>query len=104
MRVIELDGSSWRTFDDLYDALLPALGAPDWHGRNINALIDSMGTGSINEVEPPYMIKIGRDDAMPAELRDFLRDLGRYLDERTKWHFENYGEERVIHLVLPGDS
>jgi RNAse (barnase) inhibitor barstar len=104
VRIIELDGGSWRTQDDLYDALLPALGAPDWHGRNLDALIDSMGTGSINEIEPPYLIKIKRSQAMPVELRDILRDLGRYVDERAKHHLDACGEERVIHLVLSGDA
>ena len=104
MRIIELDGGSWRTYDDLYDALLPALGAPDWHGRNIHALIDSMGTGSINAIEPPYLVRINRSYALPVELKDFPRDLGQYLEERTRRHLQSYGEDRVTHLVLAGDS
>jgi len=90
--------------DDVYDGLLKALGAPDWHGRNLDALIDSMGTGSINEVEPPYLIRIEHSEAMPHELRGMLRDLGRYVEERAKHHLEAYGEERVIYLVLASDA
>jgi type II secretory pathway component PulL len=63
-----------------------------------------MGTGFINEIEPPYLIRIGRSQAMPAELRDMLRDLGQCVDKRTMHHLESYGEERVIHLVLAGDA
>jgi hypothetical protein len=53
-----LDASSWKTVSDFYDALLLAVGAPAWHGRNINALIDSMVFGGINAVEPPYEVRI----------------------------------------------
>jgi RNAse (barnase) inhibitor barstar len=58
VKLIELDASEWRTPLDFYDALLSSLGAPDWHGRNINALIDSMVGGDINAVEPPYRIEV----------------------------------------------
>ena len=40
MRTIALDGGRWSSLDDLYDQLLTALGAPDWHGRNADALLD----------------------------------------------------------------
>ncbi|WP_436216152.1 barstar family protein [Bradyrhizobium sp. LjRoot220] len=45
MQIIELNAENWRTWRDLYDALLTALGAPEGHGRNLNALIDSMVWG-----------------------------------------------------------
>lgn len=54
MRRLALKCESWQTYDDFYDALFLALGAPSWHGRNFNALWDSIGAGSINAVEPPY--------------------------------------------------
>lgn len=58
MNVIELDASGWLTPLDFYDALLASLGAPEWHGRNINALIDSMIVGDINSVEAPYRVVV----------------------------------------------
>ena len=58
MRIIELDATSWKDVLDYYEALLEALGAPDWHGRNANALIDSMIWGGINAIEPPYTVRI----------------------------------------------
>ena len=42
MRVIELNATNWNTTDDFYNALLAAVGAPEYHGRNLKALIDSM--------------------------------------------------------------
>lgn len=58
MKTIEIDGRQWRDPLDFYKGLLAALRAPDWHGRNINALIDSIIVGSINEIEPPYRIRV----------------------------------------------
>ncbi len=58
MKVIELDASGWLTPLDFYDALLASLGAPEWHGRTINALIDSIIVGDINSVEAPYRVVV----------------------------------------------
>jgi hypothetical protein len=37
MHIIDLEATGWKTPDDFYDALLPELGAPDWHGHTPNA-------------------------------------------------------------------
>lgn len=57
-----LDGRNWKTADDVYDAFFSAVGAPVWHGRNFNALNDSIATGSINAIEVPYRIVITNFD------------------------------------------
>ena len=51
---IVLDGHGWKTEADFIEAVLASVDAPEWHGRNYNALRDSFVTGSINGVEPPY--------------------------------------------------
>jgi RNAse (barnase) inhibitor barstar len=53
-----LNGADWATRDDVYDAFFRAVGAPEWHGRNLNALADSIRGGSINQVEVPYRLVI----------------------------------------------
>lgn len=53
-----LDASSWTTANDFYDSFFLAVGAPDWHGRNLDALNDSIATGDINQIEVPYRIVI----------------------------------------------
>jgi RNAse (barnase) inhibitor barstar len=58
MQELILNGASWTTSDDVYDAFFRAVGAPEWHGRNFNALRDSISTGSINQVEVPYRLVI----------------------------------------------
>ncbi len=58
MKDIILDGARWSTKDDVYDAFFRAAGAPEWHGRNFDALRDSIAGGSINQVEVPYCLVI----------------------------------------------
>lgn len=53
-----LDGVGWKTADDFYNAFLEAVGAPPWHGRNFNALRDSIAGGDINAVGLPYDIVV----------------------------------------------
>jgi hypothetical protein len=72
VREIELDASSWLTVHDFYDALLAVLEAPEWHGRNLNALIDSMIWGGINTLKPPYRIKIVGSRCLPNDLKHNL--------------------------------
>jgi hypothetical protein len=67
MRVIELDATDWRDVLDYYRALKRALGSPDWHGSSVDAWIDSMLYGTINRIEPPYLIRItGTSKCSPA--------------------------------------
>ena len=47
MRELILDGSTWQTYDDVYNAFFKVVGAPEWHGRNFDALIDSIEKGDI---------------------------------------------------------
>lgn len=55
---IHLDGRSWQSADDFYAAYLRAVGAPEWHGHNLDALWDSLTGGDINQRNPPFRIRI----------------------------------------------
>jgi hypothetical protein len=68
--VIEIDASQWRTGVDFYDALIPALRGPGRHGRNQNALIDTMVYGVLNRTEPPYTVHIVGTTSMAPEARN----------------------------------
>ena len=86
MRLIELNANSWRTWRDFYDALLAALGAPEGHGRNLNALIDSMVWGGMNAIEAPYIIRISGAERlskdMIAEIDEVKRAIAAACSER----------------------
>lgn len=74
MRELILNGADWRTRDDVYDSFFQAVGAPDWHGRNFNALRDSIATGSINAVEVPYRLVIKNYDKIAPSAKQMADD------------------------------
>lgn len=55
MTEITLDAAAWQDFRDIYAALLPALGAPDWHGPNLDAVYDALVAGHYR-VAPPLTV------------------------------------------------
>ncbi len=80
MKEILLAGSGWKSDEDFYDAFFAAVGAPKWHGRNLDALSDSIGAGSINQVEVPYVIRIAGVESMSLEARQFLERFRTLID------------------------
>jgi RNAse (barnase) inhibitor barstar len=74
MKLLRLDASEFSSSTELYEALLAILGAPAWHGRNFNALRDSL-SGGINQVEAPFTVEIANSKQVHPELATFLYDL-----------------------------
>lgn len=74
MRELVLDGAGWQTRDDVYDAFFKAVGAPEWHGRNFDALIDGIEAGGINAIEVPYRLIIKHTDFISAGARKMADD------------------------------
>ena len=75
MKIVALDGSAWAAPLDFYDALLRGLGAPKWHGLNINALVDSMiYHDEINKIAPPFRVTITGLSSASAKAQEELRD------------------------------
>lgn len=95
-RIITLDATTWREVSDFYDALLPAIGAPHWHGKNINALIDSMVWGGINTIEPPYTVRIIHADNLPSRVKQEVADTARYVLEARGEYRQERAEDVVV--------
>jgi hypothetical protein len=76
-----LDACDWQTSDDVFQAFLLAVGAPRWHGRNFDALNDSIGTGGINRIEAPYRIIIRNADSMSRNAAAFVQDFADLIKE-----------------------
>ncbi len=86
MHDIKLDARSWTDVMDFYHALLLALGAPNWHGTSIDALVDSMVWGEINAVEPPYRIQIFNTGSLPSEaIREISNSRVALLEARREF-------------------
>ena len=74
VRELILDGAEWKCPDDVYDSFFRAVGAPSWHDRNFDALIDGIATGSINEVEVPYRLVIRNYGSIDTGARKMVDD------------------------------
>jgi len=83
MKELFLDGAGWQTKDDVYDAIFRAVRAPEWHGRNFDALNDSIATGAINEVEVPYRLVIKSYDRIGGEAKKMTDDFVDMIHEIT---------------------
>ena len=94
MNDINLDATTWRKRDDVYDALLPALRAPAWHGRKLDALNDSLGGDDLNEVRLPFRISIRNTRGIPPELLLYLRQFAEMVAD-LKAH-----RGRIIEIAL----
>jgi hypothetical protein len=81
MRTFTLYASEWKTPLDFYESMLAVLEAPRWHGANMNALIDSMFYGGINNIDPPYKIWIKGAANLPADVKTELGWLAEAVEE-----------------------
>lgn len=93
LKDIYLDGSRWKTGDDFYDSLFAALGSPPWHGRNFDALRDSIMGGQINNVEQPFVLYLGGTNTIAAELKALI---GGFIDLINAAKAEGYDVEIVF--------
>ncbi len=74
VKLVNLDASGWVTVLDFYAALLTAVGAPEWHGRSPNALVDTMiWSDEINELKPPYVIRISGTSKIPRNVKEHIK-------------------------------
>jgi RNAse (barnase) inhibitor barstar len=72
---LSLDAAGWKDRNDVFDSLFKVVGAPEWHGRNLDALNDSIGTGSINRIEVPYRLHVRNAPTATQEVRLLLKGL-----------------------------
>jgi hypothetical protein len=69
---IELDGQGWTAVDDFYSSYLAAVGAPEWHGHNLDALWDSLTGAGINERNLPFRFRIGGTALMCGDVFEIV--------------------------------
>jgi len=68
---LRLDARSWHSREDMWRALLDALGAPEWHGDSLDALYDSLVSG-LHRVRPPLLVELVGAAHCPAALVAYL--------------------------------
>jgi RNAse (barnase) inhibitor barstar len=97
LQILTIDGSRWRSREDLVAGILAVLDPPEWHGRNLDALFDSMYSADINGVRPPYELRVVGASMMPIEL---IRILGILRDDLLSEHRELEREIGEVRRVL----
>jgi RNAse (barnase) inhibitor barstar len=96
MKTVNLDASEWCTATDFYEPLLAGLSAPEWHGRNVNALIDSMIYGDINRIEQPFRIEVqGLQNAQPSAHRAFREAMEALAEEGAICRINTFGKASI---------
>jgi len=81
LRELILDAKNWKTQDDFYDSFFQAVGAPPWHGRNLNALRDSISVGRINTIEAPYELRLKNLSSSGAGVRSIVGAFVQLINE-----------------------
>ncbi len=78
---------NWQEVDSVegfYNKFLPQVEAPNWHGRNLDALRDSLVTGDINAIEPPYCIVNTGISKIKPEIQAFYLTVKEIFEEAEK--------------------
>jgi RNAse (barnase) inhibitor barstar len=81
VQVIQLDASAWETPLDFILALKDSLGSPEAHGSSPDAFVDSMIWGGMNQVEPPYLIRIVQTGKVPDQVKNYIRLMASVVQE-----------------------
>ena len=101
MRIIQLDGSSWKTPLDFYQALFDAIEQGYPHGMGVDAFIDSMIYRGMGGIEPPYMIRVVNLTGTPKAVRDDVSMMITALQDARQERAENYGVDVEVSIVAP---
>jgi RNAse (barnase) inhibitor barstar len=100
MKIISLDASAWETGLDFYAAILPELGAPDGHGKNLNAIVESMIWGEINKLKPPYKVEIFNTEGRPQDVLDEIRAIADFFAESRAEFRERKGRDAQVSFTI----
>eukprot|EP00693_Jakoba_libera_P000951 EC689528.1.p2 GENE.EC689528.1~~EC689528.1.p2 ORF type:complete len:113 (+),score=22.38 EC689528.1:99-437(+) len=79
--VVQLHGAAWTSKDHFYSAFLDAVGAPEWHGHNLDALCDNFRGGIGCAVEPPFELWVSGKVAMDPLVLEFMQKVEEMIRE-----------------------
>lgn len=72
IKKVKIDWARVESCEDFYNQFLPQLDAPGWHSHNLDALADSIITGSFNGVEPSFQILSKNETLICEQMKDFM--------------------------------
>ena len=68
---LEIDWEKIESQDSFYELFLSVISAPEWHGRNLDALSDSVVAGGVVKAGPPFCIKHLNCSKSHKSIREF---------------------------------
>jgi len=98
MKIVELDAANWTKELDFYNALLPALGAPQGHGYSTDALVDSMIWGGMNKLEPPYTVRIRGVEKLSEAVLDEIESAKKALSKGREYFRTQKGRDVEVSI------
>lgn len=85
MKELRLAIDNNDTRDTLYAKLLDALGAPEWHEKNLDALWDTVTGDDVNRVRAPYVVIVRSASQLQLETEELvLKVHALFQDARTE--------------------
>ena len=100
MKLIEIDASQLNSAVDFYDVILSELGAPKWHGKNGNALIDSLIYGGVNKESPPILINVVNTKKADAKVLEEIKKIKESIDRHREYYSSINGKDHGINMNL----
>ena len=97
---IELDGRAWKSEADFFDRLANALGCHDGHGRNWDALLETMIYYTwLQSVVPPYEVVIANaSEAVRPFLLRFANSVAR--DRKDRLDDPEWGDDVDVKVIV----
>ncbi len=100
MRIIELDAGGWTTPPDFLGAVGRTIGAPQGHGLDVDAIVDSMVRGGC--LEPPYTIRIVGTAKADSKVKTEIEALAKALKDVRLWrHNHRHDDIEVAIEIVP---
>jgi hypothetical protein len=100
LRIIELDGTGWKTPVDFMRALYDGIEQGHTHGMSPDAFIDSMIHRGMGGVEPPYLIRIVNLETAPPEVTGQVTMLASLLAKARQQRHENQGIDVEVSITV----
>lgn len=100
MRIIELDAKNWQEPVDFSNDLLAAVGAPDWNGTSIQALLDSLIWDGLNKEKPPYTLQIKNTKNLSKKTLEDIQILIRCIADQRAESIKRRGYDVDVNLVV----
>jgi RNAse (barnase) inhibitor barstar len=100
MRIIELDAGGCKTQPDFLDAVGRAIGAPQGHDWDVDAIVDSIVRGG--SVQPPYTIRIVGTAKADSKVKTEIEALAKALKDARLWrHNHRHDDIEVTVEIVP---